>query len=171
MANPPNIGYTVEVATTSFLNSFTCTTVTFRAGLKTKVCSASVVPSCVCDCLKQQASSSTHPHDSFYMLLRVCHYFRPLDTISWCRVSVPVSDLPEFVKCRGGEHVPNHVMSGGIIHENKTRWNNWGTTWQNYVDLQENLTRLPLASISCIHITIMATFSVCRPDVCSTIPY
>lgn len=126
VANPPNIGNIVEVATTSFLNSFTCNTVAVRAGLKTKVCSASVISSCVCNCLKHQASSSTHPHDSCYRLyVTTCllifnattqHYFRPLDTISWCRVSVPVSDLPGFVLCRGGEHDPNHVMSGGIIH-------------------------------------------------------
>lgn len=178
MANPPNIGYTVEVATTSFLNSFTCTTVTVRAGLKTKVCSASVhLHACAI------ASNTRHPHPHIRTIVARCsyvsvifnattpHHFRPLDTISWCRVSVPVSDLPEFVQCRGGEHDPNHVMSGGIIHEDKTRWNNWVKTWQKYVDLQESLARLPLASISCIQITIMVTFSVCRPDVCSTIPY
>lgn len=118
VANPRHIGNIVEVATTSFLDSFTCTTVAVKAGFKAKACSASnsVKSSCVCECFKHQ-----DPHPHIRTIVATCYYVpRPLDTISWCRVSVPVSDLPKFVQCRGGEHDPNHVISGGRIHEDKT---------------------------------------------------
>ena len=141
----------VDVSNTSVTEKFHLEAVAVRAGLKTNVWYDWVMSSCACDCLIHQASSSTHPQDSWdscYMLLLSLFqaptpHHTTSDLLTRSRGAASRFQSATCLNIAGvnmmqimAAHDPNHV-SGGIIRMKQDE--QVMQNMSNYVGLPEEL--------------------------------